>query len=205
MAVHRKSFDQPDDVEDFDGDGVMQTVMIGEAGAARSILHPGWSWDRNAKPYTGTDFCPMFHQEYVVAGRILATEGTTRTADVTGLLARRPDLARALLAGTAALLGFPPFVLFFTEVAIVVAGWQAGLGWAMGIVLFLLLVVFAGLARHVSAMTLGPPVAAEPAIATEHRRAPVLIALGAAAILGLMASPLAAQLREAAAVLAAAR
>ena len=66
-------------------------------------------------------------------------------------------------------------------------------------------VVFAGLARHVSAMTLGPPVAAEPAIATEHRRAPVLIALGAAAILGLMASPLAAQLREAAAVLAAAR
>ena len=35
------------------------------------------------------------------------------------LLARRPDLARPFLAGTAALLGFPPFVLFFTEVAIV--------------------------------------------------------------------------------------
>jgi hydrogenase-4 component F len=175
---------------------------------------------------------------FVVAGRILATEGTTRTQGVTGLLTRRPDLARALLAGTAALLGFPPFVLFFTEVAIVVAGWQAGLGWAMGIALFLLLVVFAGLARHVSAMTLGPPVTEGPPLdaapaphqdvyplpmdahtdplptpghqpasepATRHRQAPVLIALGAAAVLGLMASPLAAQLREAAAVLAGAR
>jgi len=175
---------------------------------------------------------------FVVAGRILATEGTTRTQGITGLLTRRPVLARALLAGTAALLGFPPFVLFFTEVAIVVAGWQAGLGWAMGIALFLLLVVFAGLARHVSAMTLGPPVAGGPPLAatpapprgvhplpmdahtdplptpgrqpasepaTRHRQAPVLIALGAAAILGLMASPLAAQLREAAAVLAGAR
>jgi len=175
---------------------------------------------------------------FVVAGRILATEGTTRTQGITGLLTRRPVLARALLAGTAALLGFPPFVLFFTEVAIVVAGWHAGLGWAMGIALFLLLVVFAGLARHVSAMTLGPPVAGGPPLAatpapprgvhplpmdahtdplptpgrqpasepaTRHRQAPVLIALGAAAILGLMASPLAAQLREAAAVLAGAR
>ncbi len=175
---------------------------------------------------------------FVVAGRILAAGGTTRTADVTGLLTRRPDLARALLAGTAALLGFPPFVLFFTEVAIVVAGWQAGLGWAMGIALFLLLVVFAGLARHVSAMTLGPPVTVDPPVAAapgqdhgahplpvdshtaplptpwrepatepaaKHRQAPVLIALAAAAILGLMASPLAAQLREAAAVLAGAR
>ena len=168
---------------------------------------------------------------FVVAGRILATEGSTRTLDVTGLLTRRPDLARPLLAGTAALLGFPPFVLFFTEVAIVVAGWQAGLGWAMGIALVLLLVVFAGLSRHVSAMTLGPPAGApaqdpaaktnqagahpdplptthhepSPTPASTYRQAPVLIALGAAALLGLLATPLAAQLREAASVLAGAR
>ena len=66
---------------------------------------------------------------FVVAGRILAAEGSSRIDDVHGLLARRPDLARPLLAGTAALLGFPPFVLFFTEVAIVIAGWANGLGW----------------------------------------------------------------------------
>jgi hypothetical protein len=51
--------------------------------------------------------------------------------------------------------------------------------------------------------TPGHEPATEPA--AEHRQAPVLIALGAAAILGLVASPLAAQLREAAAVLAGAR
>ena len=45
---------------------------------------------------------------FVVAGRILAAEGSSRIDDVHGLLARRPDLARPLLAGTAALLGFPP-------------------------------------------------------------------------------------------------
>ena len=32
MAIYRKSLDQPDDTEDFDGDGVMQTVQIGETG-----------------------------------------------------------------------------------------------------------------------------------------------------------------------------
>ncbi|MGB7980011.1 MAG: proton-conducting transporter membrane subunit [Candidatus Nanopelagicales bacterium] len=166
---------------------------------------------------------------FVVAGRILAAEGSSRTADVTALLARRPDLARPLLAGTAALLGFPPFVLFFTEVAIVVAGWQVGLGWAMGIALALLLVVFAGLARHVSAMTLGEPTSgsagpdgapndpadlagsgpATSAGVPEHvaagRQAPLLIALGAAAVLGLLVIPMAALLSEAASVLAGAR
>jgi hydrogenase-4 component F len=166
---------------------------------------------------------------FIVAGRILAGEGSSRTADVTALLTRRPDLARPLLVGTAALLGFPPFVLFFTEVAIVVAGWQTGLGWAMGIALALLLVVFAGLARHTSSMTLGEPpstpplpdgrpdepgplvdpspVASSTALgpAAPGRQAPLLLALGAAAVLGFLAVPLAPLLSEAAAVLAGAR
>jgi hydrogenase-4 component F len=152
---------------------------------------------------------------FVVAGRILAAEGSARTADVTGLLERRPELARVLLAGTAGLLGFPPFVLFLTEVAIVVAGWQAGLGWAMGIALVLLLVVFAGLARHVLAMTLGAPAGTAPdagqpphatgAPAPPPRRLPLQLALAAAIALGFLAVPLADLLGQAAAVLAGAR
>ena len=97
---------------------------------------------------------------FVVAGRILAAEGSSRIDDVHGLLARRPDLARPLLAGTAALLGFPPFVLFFTEVAIIVAGWANGLGVVMAVALLLLLVVFAGFGRQVASMTLGVPAVA---------------------------------------------
>ena len=61
---------------------------------------------------------------FLVAGRILAAEGSSPIADVRGLLARRPAWPAAVLAGIAALLGFPPFALFATEVAIVLAGWQ---------------------------------------------------------------------------------
>ena len=159
---------------------------------------------------------------FVVAGRILASEGSPRIDDVTGLLAHRPDLARPLLIGTTALLGFPPFVLFFTEVTIVVTGWQAGLGWAMGIALVLLLVVFAGLSRHVLAMTLGASVRADAAGTVNRggdladpgpaapdvgpsgggRQAPVLLGLAAAAVLGFLAVPLAGTLDAAASVLA---
>ena len=143
---------------------------------------------------------------FVVAGRILAAEGSSRTDDVRALLARRPDLARPLLAGTAALLGFPPFVLFFTEAAIVIACWQRGLGWAMTAALVLLLIVFAGLGRHVAAMSLGEP--------TENtgfppravgRRVPLALALGLAAVLGFAAVPLAGPLGDAAAALAGTR
>ena len=130
----------------------------------------------------------------------------------------RPDLARPLLAGTAALLGFPPFVLFFTEVAIIIAGWTNGLGWAMAAALLLLLVVFAGFARQVAAMTLGVPTGptpdeaaspAEPAPAAADagrgRQAPLVAALLAAVLLGFAARPLAELLTDAAAFLAGAR
>ena len=59
---------------------------------------------------------------FVVSGRILATEGTTSTTDIRGLLARRPGVAAPFLVGMVALLGLPPFSLFFSEVAIVIAG-----------------------------------------------------------------------------------
>jgi hydrogenase-4 component F len=94
---------------------------------------------------------------FVLAGRILAWAGTSRVDGVRDLLARRPDLAVPFLAGAAALAGFPPFVLFFTEIAIVLAGWRRGLGAVMATALVLLLVAFAGIVRHVAAMTLGPP------------------------------------------------
>ena len=153
---------------------------------------------------------------FVVAGRVLAAHRSARVADVRDLLVRRPDLARPFLAGTAALLGFPPFVLFFTEVAIVVAGWRAGLGPAFLVAVLLLLVVFAGFGRHVLAMTIsaggpspggtaGDPAAGSPSEPTSAPaapsapallpgsgpRTPLVLALGAAAVLGFLAVPLA--------------
>jgi hydrogenase-4 component F len=98
-----------------------------------------------------------------VAGRILRAEGSSSDCRRALLERRRPDLGRPWLAGTAALLGFPPFALFFTEVAIVVAGWSAGLAPVMFLVLALLLLTFVGISRQVLAMTLGPARAEPPA------------------------------------------
>ncbi len=168
---------------------------------------------------------------FLVAGRILAAERSSGIADVRDMLLRRPDLARPWLAGTAALLGFPPFVLFFTEVAIFVAGWQAGLGLAMVAALALLLLVFAGVARHVLAMTIsagtrgvqegvypdertaatrlpGHPDHTDPRATAAlprgtGRQAPLVMALAAAAILGFLVVPFADVLSAAAAALGA--
>ena len=81
---------------------------------------------------------------FVVSGRVLSTEGTTTMASIRTLLARRPGVAIPFLVGMLALLGLPPFSLFFSEVGIIVAGVQEDMVWAVGPALLLLLVLFAG-------------------------------------------------------------
>jgi hydrogenase-4 component F len=163
---------------------------------------------------------------FIVAGRILAAEGSSRVADVTGLLVRRPRMAVPFLAGSLALLGMPPSGLFFTEVALVVAGVQRGLGWAMAPAVLLLLVVAAGIGRHVLAMTLGAGHPAdgsdiptrdadhEPDHRPDHRpdrererergpMLPLVLALSVTAVIALAAWPLAGVLSRAVAVIGA--
>jgi hydrogenase-4 component F len=94
---------------------------------------------------------------FVVSGRILEVEGTPTIANVRALLVRRPGLAVPWLVAMAALLGFPPFSIFFSEVGIVLAGWSAGMGIVVGIALALLLVIFASLTRLTVALTIGSP------------------------------------------------
>jgi len=150
---------------------------------------------------------------FVVSGRILTAEGTTKIADLRGLLTRRPGVAVPYLAGMAALLGLPPFSLFFSEVAIVVAGFQRGLGWVMAVAVVLLLVLFAGLARHSATMTLGTSgdtparvaSAASPDPASHGPRAPLVLALGVTAVIGFTAGPLSTLLQQAATILAGGR
>ena len=92
---------------------------------------------------------------------------------------------------------------FFTEVAILIALAQGGLGWVAGAAVVLLLGVFAGLARHLLAMTMGgsdvPPSPATPA--RLRRTLPLALALGAAAVLGFVAMPLSGVLTDAVAAL----
>lgn len=71
MAVHVKSLDRPEETEEYGAEGDAEAVEIGDSVVWRSRLKPGWSWAKNAEPKMGVPFCPMFHREYVVSGRIL--------------------------------------------------------------------------------------------------------------------------------------
>lgn len=96
---------------------------------------------------------------FVGSGRVLQLTGSSRIADVRGLAARDPALAGCLAAGFAALLGFPPFLVFATQLGIVRAGFAAGPLWAAvtAAALVLVLVIGAALVRHAGRMLLGVP------------------------------------------------
>lgn len=140
---------------------------------------------------------------FVVSGRILAVEGTPVIADVRALLVRRPGLAVPWLIAMAALVGFPPFSIFFSEVGIILAGWSAGLGGVVAVALLLLLVIFAGLVRLTVSMTMGAP--DDPAIKPDYSahgpRLPLVLALATTATVAFVAEPVGTLLLRAAAVL----
>jgi hydrogenase-4 component F len=142
---------------------------------------------------------------FVLSGRILAVEGTPVIADVRGLLQRRPGLAIPWLVAMAALLGFPPFSIFFSELSIVFTGWAAGMGPTIGVALLLLLLIFAALTRLTVTMTLGAPSGGDglpaPDRSAHGPRLPVILALASAAVIPFLAEPVGALVIRAAAVL----
>ena len=70
MPIYRKSLDEPDATEEYGADGDAEAVQVADSVVWRSRLKPGWSWERNAKPRNGMDYCPNDHHEYVVSGSI---------------------------------------------------------------------------------------------------------------------------------------
>jgi hydrogenase-4 component F len=141
---------------------------------------------------------------FVASGRILLAEGTTSISEIRTLLRRRPGVAVPFLCGMVALLGLPPFSLFFSEVAIVVAGIQRGMAWVMAIAVLLVLVLFAGLSRHLSHMLFGSSDTSDSDEVDETAHGPKLplaLALGATGVIGFVAGPFAELLTRAAAAL----
>ena len=125
---------------------------------------------------------------FILAGRITNADGTTEMGALRSLHSRRPRLANPFLAAMVALVGLPPFALFFTEVAIVLAGFQAGLGWVMILLALLLLLNFSGLIRHTTSMVFGhaevEPEIVEPIDPSWHgTRMPIILALAVAIVL----------------------
>lgn len=102
---------------------------------------------------------------FLGSGRMLQLTGTSQVHQVRGLAARDPALAGCVGLGMLALLGFPPFSLFASELGLFRAAFAAGLGWPVAVVLLLVLVITAALLAHSAHMLLGdaPLRPAEPA------------------------------------------
>ena len=132
---------------------------------------------------------------FLGAGRILQTTGTSLVGEVRGLAARQPLLAGSFGFGVLALIGFPPFSLFASELGIVRAGFATGMGWATVAALALVLVIAAALVGHTSRMLLGaapdpPGAATAPPRLPPSTAVALLAGLLVCAALGLTALPL---------------
>ena len=99
---------------------------------------------------------------FIGSGAVLRATGSSRVAAVRGLLARSPLLGGAFGLALLALLGLPPFSLFASELGIVRAGFQEGIGWAVVVALALMLIIVAAVSRIGGRMILGSPPSAQP-------------------------------------------
>jgi hydrogenase-4 component F len=141
---------------------------------------------------------------FVSSGWILHAEGTTRLDHLDRLLHQRPGITVPFLASVVALLGLPPFSLFFSEVAIIVAGVQRGMTWVMAVAVLLLLAAFAALSRRVAAIALGTGAAVPaPDWSAPGYRVPLMVALAVTAVAAFVAGPFSRLLTDAAGVLGA--
>jgi hydrogenase-4 component F len=126
---------------------------------------------------------------FLTSGDVSQRYQTREAAGVRGLLAVAPLTGGALLLGSVAVLGSPPFGLFLSELTIVRAGFAATSPVLPLALLALLALAFIAFARTTTGMATGEPV---PVAAPYHGRpavlagaAPLLIGLAVLLILGL--------------------
>ncbi|HEU5425789.1 MAG TPA: proton-conducting transporter membrane subunit [Actinocrinis sp.] len=131
---------------------------------------------------------------FITSGHIQHAEHTTRIDQVKALAARQPVVAGIFAAALLALLGFPPFSLFASELALARAGFAAGLGWPVAAAFTLILIALAALVTHTAAMLLGNPEGGGRPAASDAlnltARTPLITALVAVGALGISAWPI---------------
>ena len=141
---------------------------------------------------------------FLTAGQLQASHDSTSIADVRGMLARSPLVGTAFAVGLGVLLGFPPFALFASEVAVARGAAQADIAWVLGVALALIVIAFAALARNAGAMLLGRAPDSAPTIVVPATVAFALVlGIAASVLLGLSAGPLTSLFHNAATMLAA--
>jgi hydrogenase-4 component F len=128
---------------------------------------------------------------FCASGEIFLESGTTRIADTSALLVRRPLIGGSFGLALVALLGFPPFSMFASELAIFRAGFAADLGWVILVTTAGLLIVFGAVLVHGQRMLLGRLAAdADAGSRSPAVMIPLIGGLVLAAGLGLWMGPL---------------
>ena len=139
---------------------------------------------------------------FLASGEILLTEGTSEIEHVPALLSRRPVLGGIFGFGLFALLGFPPFSLFVSELNMLRAEFQVGLGWAAAASLVCMAVIFAAVMSHGRHLLLGPRGTDAPALTPALVAVPLIGGLVGCAFIGVSAWPLESLLHAAARIVA---
>lgn len=143
---------------------------------------------------------------FIGAGHLQLSHHSTAISDVSGVVARSRVLGGCLAGGFIAILGFPPFALFASEIAIARGTADAHLAWALGLAALLVVVASAALLRHGANMLLGAAPSDAPSLSVPPATAaPMLAGLAACAIIGVSAAPLSHVLNLAGAMLAVGR
>ncbi len=104
--------------------------------------------------------------------------------------------------GLVALLGFPPFSLFVSELNMLRAEFQVGLGWAAVAAMVCMVVIFGAVMSHARHMLLGPKGTAAPAMTPALVAVPLIGGLVLCAFIGISVWPLGSLLDAAARIVA---
>ena len=108
---------------------------------------------------------------FLAVGNVVLFYRTSEAAAVRGVLQRAPWTGVLLIVGLFAVTGSPPFGLFLSELTILGAAIHGGYVWLAVVVMFLLAVIFVGMAKMILDVVYGTPAGSiEPA-----RETPALI------------------------------
>jgi hydrogenase-4 component F len=126
---------------------------------------------------------------FLASGEILLLEGTSEIDKIPALLAHRPLLGGIFGFGLVALVGMPPFSLFVSELDMIRSEVAVGLGWAAGLSLLAMAIIFAAVMAHGRHILLGGR-GATPSATSRLVGIPLVGGLVACAVFGLSAWPL---------------
>ena len=81
-SLVKKGAGEADETRQFEGNGHLDVVKLGDHTIGIATFEPGFKWSDNVKPIVGTDSCQAPHLAYVVSGRMTIVSDDGSQVDV---------------------------------------------------------------------------------------------------------------------------